>query len=100
MTTAAGPRWARACEDYRSAWQRAPHKGKPRLPSPNLAPSPKVPRSILAKIYASRLGDGDFADYHERWNHEDAQLHCRCGVRKAPWHFIFRQLAPAKHKLK
>ena len=40
-----------------------------------------LPRFILGKTLAARTGHGDFADYHERFNHEDASLHCRCGAR-------------------
>ena len=50
-------------------------------------------RYILGKILAARTGHGDFADYHERFNHEDALLHCRCGARKAPLHFFFCRIA-------
>ncbi|EED11421.1 conserved hypothetical protein [Talaromyces stipitatus ATCC 10500] len=35
----------------------------------------------------------DFADYHERFNHDDAYLLCRCGARKAPLHFLFCHIA-------
>ena len=52
-----------------------------------------LPRYILGKILAARTGHGDFADYHERFNHEDALLHCRCGARKAPLHFFFCRIA-------
>jgi hypothetical protein len=61
--------------------------------------SPKCPdelrlaRSLLGRILAARTGHGDFADYHERFNHGDAHLLCRCGARKAPLHFFFCRIA-------
>jgi ribonuclease HI len=63
----------------------------------NSAPSkPKelsLSRATLGRILASRTGHGDFADYHERFSHEDAHLYCRCGARKAPLHFFFCRIA-------
>ncbi|KAJ5904840.1 uncharacterized protein N7473_001756 [Penicillium subrubescens] len=53
----------------------------------------RLPRYLLGRILAARTGHGDFADYHERFNHEDAHLHCRCGARKTPVHFFFCRVA-------
>ena len=53
----------------------------------------KLPRPLLARLLAARSGHGDFADYHERFNHDDAHLLCRCGARKAPLHFFFCSIA-------
>jgi hypothetical protein len=53
----------------------------------------KLPRPLLARIVAARTGHGDFAGYHERFNHEDAYLFCRCGARKSPIHFFFCRVA-------
>ncbi|EED11735.1 conserved hypothetical protein [Talaromyces stipitatus ATCC 10500] len=61
--------------------------------------SPKRPGELqlnrldLGHIIAARTGHGDFADYHERFNHDDAHLLCRCGARKAPLHFFFCYIA-------
>lgn len=55
-------------------------------------------RAMLGRIIAARSGHGDFADYHERFNHEDAHLHCRCGARKAPLHFFFCKIAKRRAK--
>jgi hypothetical protein len=46
------------------------------------------PRPILHHLLAARSGHGDFADYHERFAHEGADLECSCGRRKAPEHFL------------
>ena len=51
-------------------------------------PELQLPRPILHHLLAARSGHGDFADYHERFAHEDADLECSCGRRKAPEHFL------------
>ena len=57
-----------------------------------------LPRPVLARILAARSGHGDFADYHERFNHIDAHLYCRCGARKAPLHFFFCNIAKRRSR--
>ncbi|EED11470.1 polymerase, putative [Talaromyces stipitatus ATCC 10500] len=59
-------------------------------------PELQLPRHILGRILAARTKHGDFADYHEWFNHTDAHLTCRCGARKSPIHFIFCQIAKRK----
>jgi hypothetical protein len=58
----------------------------------------KLARPLLGRLLAARSGHGDFASYHERFNHEHAHLLCSCGKRKSPLHFFFcriaRRLAP------
>jgi hypothetical protein len=61
--------------------------------SPRTPKELSLPRATLGHILASRSGHGDFADYHERFNHNDAHLLCRCGARKAPIHFFFYRIA-------
>jgi ribonuclease HI len=53
----------------------------------------KLPRYILGKLYASRTGHRDFADYHNRLNHADAECHCQCEHRKTPEYFYYCRLA-------
>ena len=48
----------------------------------------ELSRTTLHRLLAARSGHGDFADYHERFEHEDAVLECSCGKRKAPEHFL------------
>lgn len=48
-----------------------------------------LPREALRHLYAARSGHGDFAAYHERFNHEDFDAHCSCGQDKTPTHFYF-----------
>ncbi|KAI1005063.1 hypothetical protein K3495_g3155 [Podosphaera aphanis] len=55
-----------------------------RKKSPELA----LPRRLLHKLLAARTGHGDFAAYHRRLNHIDANLECVCGQETSPIHFI------------
>jgi ribonuclease HI len=49
----------------------------------------RLNRAALGHILAARSQHGDFAAYHDRFNHEDASLYCSCGKRKSPLHFYF-----------
>ena len=100
---AGAERWARDSlqEDFQRWWE-----GKPPVPAgPLPPPSPLPPRELalprrhLARLLAARSGHGDFASYHERFNHENAELHCRCGARKDPTHLFFCRLARHRHLL-
>ncbi|KAK4074945.1 hypothetical protein Purlil1_12814 [Purpureocillium lilacinum] len=58
-------------------------------------PELMLPRATLHSVLAARSRHGDFADYHERFNHDDARLDCSCGRRKAPEHpFYCRKIPP------
>lgn len=61
-------------------------------------PELSLPRSSLGRLLAARSGHGDFAAYHERFNHPEALLTCSCGQLKAPQHFLHcplgKQAAP------
>ncbi|EXU95101.1 reverse transcriptase domain protein [Metarhizium robertsii] len=39
-------------------------------------------KPALHHLLAARSSHGDFADYHERFNHKDARITCSCGRRK------------------
>ena len=43
-------------------------------------------RRILAKFLAIRTMHGDFAWYHRKYKHDDAELLCSCGKDKSPDH--------------
>ena len=45
-------------------------------------------RRILAKLLAIRIMHGDFAWYHRKFRHDDAELLCSCGKDKSPDHLI------------
>ncbi|KJZ77303.1 hypothetical protein HIM_03027 [Hirsutella minnesotensis 3608] len=54
-----------------------------------------LPRTMLHHLLAARTHHGDFADYHERFQHEDACLTCSCSRRKAPTHLFYcRKIRP------
>ena len=55
-----------------------------RMKPPELA----LPRWLLHKLLAARTGHGDFAAYHRRLKHLDAELNCVCGQETTPMHFI------------
>ena len=42
----------------------------------------------LGCLLAARSRHGDFAEYHECFNHENALLTCSCGQHKTPQHFF------------
>lgn len=51
-------------------------------------PELNLPRRLLHALIASRTGHGNFAEYHRRFHHEDANLECACGKETNPTHFI------------
>jgi ribonuclease HI len=71
---------ATAPHSYRNLGIEFPTKAPPEL---------SLPRPLLARLIAARSGHGDFADYHERFNHETANIFCSCGQRKSTTHFFF-----------
>ena len=77
-------------------WATSAHENY-QLLSITTAPVPpqelRLPRKELGRIIAARSNHGDFKDYHERFDHTDAQLHCSCGLPKTPIHFLFCRIA-------
>ena len=57
-------------------------------PSSNVKDMPelKLKREVLGLLIAARSGHGHFADYHERFGHEEAERQCKCGQRRARLH--------------
>lgn len=49
-------------------------------------PELSMPRKILQHHTALRTSHGDFAWYHKRFQHDDANLECSCGRPKSPEH--------------
>jgi ribonuclease HI len=49
-------------------------------------------RFTLGKLYASRTGHGDFAEYHRRFDHQDTIIEYACGRPKSPDHFFYCKL--------
>ncbi|KFA67240.1 hypothetical protein S40285_10737 [Stachybotrys chlorohalonatus IBT 40285] len=52
-------------------------------------PELSLSRSMLHHLLAARSRHGDFAEYHERFDHADARILCSCGQRKAPNHIFY-----------
>lgn len=59
----------------------------------NRNPVLALPRNVLHRLLAERSGHGDFAEYYERFKHENAEATCMCGEKKTQWHFIDCRLA-------
>ena len=51
-------------------------------------PELSLSRNLLHHLLAARSGHGDYAAYHRRFNHKDANLYCVCGQETSPTHFI------------
>ena len=61
----------------------------------NCPPELALPRTMLHHLLAARTHHGDFADYHERFQRNDACVTCSCGRRKAPTHLFYcRKIQP------
>ncbi len=104
MTAAGARRWVReATEQDFMAYREdlAPDK-QLRQDCARLRPSPELalPRAALARLLAARSGHGDFAAYHDRFNHMDAERRCRCGAFKKPDHFLHCRVARFKELLR
>ncbi|KAI1003500.1 hypothetical protein K3495_g4708 [Podosphaera aphanis] len=63
--------WTTACPNRHAELELQMRRKKP----PELALS----RALYSRLLAARTGHGDLAEYHRRWNHESAELHCLCG---------------------
>ncbi|KAJ3455314.1 hypothetical protein MRS44_013914 [Fusarium solani] len=56
-----------------------------------------LPRTVLHHLLAARSLHGDFAAYHERFNHTEARVLCSCNRRKTPDHIFYcRKVPPRK----
>ena len=45
-------------------------------------PEMNLNREVLCWLIATRTGHGHFADYHDRFGHEEVDVHCRCGQKR------------------
>ncbi|KAM5358342.1 hypothetical protein ACJA88_015363 [Fusarium oxysporum] len=61
-------------------------------------PELSLPRAALHHLLAARSLHGDFAAYHERFDHSDAHLVCSCNRRKAPDHVFYCRKVPPRHR--
>lgn len=82
-------------------WWKARAEPRYRLVGPHAVvrkPLSSHKRDSLHRLLAARSGHGDFADYHERFRHHDANNHCSCGRKKSTRH-IFYCKKLRKHRL-
>lgn len=49
-------------------------------------PEMALKREVLGWLIATRSGHGHFADYHERFGHEEEDIYCKCGQRRSMSH--------------
>ncbi|RAL62976.1 hypothetical protein DID88_004063 [Monilinia fructigena] len=59
-------------------------------------PELRLPRTLLHRLLAARTAHGDFAQYHRRFGHTDAELNCLCGYAKTPEHLVFCEISQRK----
>ncbi|KAM5344599.1 hypothetical protein ACJ41O_013134 [Fusarium nematophilum] len=63
-------------------------------------PELSLSRPALHHLLAARSFHGDFAAYHERFNHRNARLDCSCSRRKAPDHIFYCRKVPPRHRMR
>ncbi|KJK73727.1 hypothetical protein H634G_10996 [Metarhizium anisopliae BRIP 53293] len=94
----------RQCKDVARAWwnETAPDKYRSlNLDFPNCCPPElDLPRPVLHHLLAARNHHGDFADYHERFGHDDAKLTCSCSWRKSPTHLFYCRKVDSRHRMR
>ena len=67
------------------------------IPFPARAPPElALPRPVLGYLIQCRTGHGDFSDYHQRFGHNSADVHCSCGQEKSVVHFAFCSIARSR----
>ena len=103
LSAAAARQWvsAKTADDFKEWWKSIPPRDVPLdPPSPTTPPELRAPRPILARLLAARSGHGDFAAYHDRFRHDDAQRKCRCGAETSAIHFLTCRRARKTEMLK
>ncbi|RKK83102.1 hypothetical protein BFJ68_g17470, partial [Fusarium oxysporum] len=63
-------------------------------------PELSLPRAALHHLLAARSLHGDFAAYHEKFDHANARLVCSCGRRKAPDHIFYCRKVPPRCRVR
>ena len=82
---------ASAPEKYKNLKLKFPSRSPPEL---------ALPRTILHHLLAARSHHGDFAEYHERFHHDNALVTCSCGRRKSPWHLFYCRKIQPRHRMR
>lgn len=60
----------------------------------------RAPRGLLHHLLAARTGHGDYAEYHQRFNHEGATLECSCGKLKHRFHVFYCRKVPPNLRIR
>jgi hypothetical protein len=63
-------------------------------------PELSVPCAALHHLLAARSLHGDFAAYHERFDHGNARLICSCNRCKALDHIFYCRKVPPRHQMR
>ncbi|KAF6515167.1 hypothetical protein HZS61_005073 [Fusarium oxysporum f. sp. conglutinans] len=90
-------------EAYEAWWSTSAPEQDKRLnlkATTGCPPELSLPRAALHHLLAARSLHGDFAAYHERFDHVDARLVCSCGRRKAPDHIFYCRKVPPRHRMR
>ena len=92
--------------NWRLEWQKGTFSGaaqtyvelglKP-TSRPKFLPELRLKREVQGWLIAARSGHGHFSAYHERFGHEETDLHCVCGQKRAQLH-PFSCAHAKKHK--
>ncbi len=98
--TLAEDRFHKALQDYWAANAPTRYKDMGIKTGRTMPKELNLPRSTLGRLLAARSGHGDFQDYHVRFNHEDAVLHCSCGEAKSPDHFYYCRAGQSRARLR
>lgn len=93
LPIASAKKWAKDMLDtaINEYWQKNAPQSYKELGISNFLRFPlelNLPRHLIARIYAARSGHGDFAAYHERFNHTNATNTCSCTALKSPRHVL------------
>ena len=92
--------------NWRLEWQKGTFSGaaqtyvelglKP-TSRPKSLPELRLKREVQGWLIAARSGHGHFSAYHERFGHEETDIHCVCGQKRAQLH-PFSCAHARKHK--
>ncbi|KAM4063341.1 RNase H domain-containing protein [Hirsutella rhossiliensis] len=94
---------AAASRDFQDWWAAATPSSYKSLELKALLGCPPelhTKRQHLRHLLAARSGHGDFADYHERFDHQEVRIECSCGRRKSPTHIFYCRKISTRHRLR
>ena len=105
LSLAGAKKWARLTskQDFLTYCSTLPNHHRQQLDQSQTQPSPaelQFTRGSLARLLAARSGHGDFAQYHDRFNHRNAERKCHCRAYTSPTHFYYCRLSSHQELLK